>query len=421
MLVSFSVANFLSIRDKQTLKLTANSSKELEKNTFSTGIKGFPRLLRSVVIFGPNAGGKTNLLSAMDSLLKIISFSAERNYLKKNSLLIVPFLFDQESWNKPTEFEIEFILDQVCFRFGFNVRDDQILQEWLFANPKGREQLWFHREWNPQKNKEEFKYGRNFPGKKSLIEEYTRKNALFLSTAALLNNKKLLPIFSLFRENFGGMIFTQDRRSFDYTVKEFEFEEKKKKLIDFIRFSDQSVLGIEIEKEKSSSEEIPKEVPDKKKVGNFGELEEKEKNHVFFQHAVKGQKQSRKLPFILESHGTQKMFNIAGPWYDLMESQIAVYVDELDTSLHPLLIKFLIELINSPESNSHNSQVIFATHNTSILNKDLFRRDQVWFMDKDQNFASRLTPLSDFKPRKEEALEKGYLLGRYGALPIFDD
>jgi len=109
---------------------------------------------------------------------------------------------------------------------------------------------------------------------------------------------------------------------------------------------------------------------------------------------------------------------LAGPWLDVLEKGLVFFVDELDTSLHPLLIRFLLNLLHSPETNRHNAQLVFTTHDTTVLDQTLLRRDQVWFVEKDAGNATRLYPLSDYKPRKGEALQKGYLYGRYGALPF---
>mgnify|MGYP000843943103 FL=1 len=122
-----------------------------------------------------------------------------------------------------------------------------------------------------------------------------------------------------------------------------------------------------------------------------------------------------------ESNGTRQLFLYAGSLLDVLEKGRVFFVDELDTSLHPLMVRFLIGLIQNPSINRHNAQLIFTTHDTSVLDTDIFRRDQVWFVEKDTHQASRLYPLSDFSPRKHEALEKGYLQGRYGALPYIGE
>jgi hypothetical protein len=122
-----------------------------------------------------------------------------------------------------------------------------------------------------------------------------------------------------------------------------------------------------------------------------------------------------------ESDGTRKLFAFAGPWLDVLARGRILFVDELDTSLHPLMVRFLIGLVQNSEINKHNAQLIFTTHDTSVLDTELFRRDQVWFIEKDREQTSRLYPLSDFKPRKGEALARGYLNGRYGALPFIGE
>jgi AAA15 family ATPase/GTPase len=150
------------------------------------------------------------------------------------------------------------------------------------------------------------------------------------------------------------------------------------------------------------------------------DLQERDIPNIQFSHKTDSG-DSVFFPLAYESDGTRKLFALAGPWLDVLAKGRILFCDELDTSLHPLMVRFLIGLVQNPEINRHNAQLIFTTHDTSVLDTELFRRDQVWFVEKDREQASRLYPLSDFKPRKGEALEKGYLNGRYGALPYIGE
>lgn len=139
---------------------------------------------------------------------------------------------------------------------------------------------------------------------------------------------------------------------------------------------------------------------------------------LYFMHSSSDNGKAVPLGFKEESAGTRKLFALAGPWLDVLENGFVLFVDELDTSLHPHLVRFLLNMFHNPEANRHNAQLIFTTHDTTILDQRLMRRDQVWFIEKDAENTTRLYPLSDYKPRKGEALQKGYLYGRYGALPF---
>ncbi|MBL7205766.1 MAG: ATP-binding protein, partial [Desulfobacteraceae bacterium] len=144
----------------------------------------------------------------------------------------------------------------------------------------------------------------------------------------------------------------------------------------------------------------------------------KKLTRLLFMHPSSDNGEDVALDFDEESAGTRKLFTLAGPWLDVLDKGLVFFMDELDTSLHPLLVRFLLSLLHNPETNRHNAQLIFNTHDTTVLDQSLMRRDQIWFVEKDEENATRLYPLSDYKPRKGEALQKGYLYGRYGALPF---
>lgn len=165
-------------------------------------------------------------------------------------------------------------------------------------------------------------------------------------------------------------------------------------------------------------EDLPAEMPKHLKEEISRDLDGKKLTSLFFMHLSSDKGEDVLLEFSEESAGTCKLFALAGPWLDVLDKGLVLFVDELDTSLHPHLVRFLLNLFHNPETNRHNAQLIFTTHDTTVLDQTLMRRDQVWFVEKDAENATRLYPLSDYKPRKGEALQKGYLYGRYGALPF---
>jgi AAA15 family ATPase/GTPase len=192
--------------------------------------------------------------------------------------------------------------------------------------------------------------------------------------------------------------------------------------MEFMNSADISIYGIDIEWKKISvpPEILQSNIPQEVKEKMVKDLQEKGVPLIRFQHRDSNN-QPVFFPLSDESGGTQKLFAFSGPWLDVLERGRILFVDELDTSLHPLLMRFLVENFHNETTNRNNAQLVFTTHDTSILDTDLFRRDQIWFVEKDRENTTKLYPLSDFSPRKGEAFEKWYLKGRYGALPLIRD
>lgn len=410
MLIEFSVTNFRSFGDKQTLSMVADSSTELQaKNTFlPEGKSKLPRLLHSASIYGANAAGKSNVLFAMQAMRDIVLYSANAQ-LYESIKFIYPHALRED---EPTEFEIIFIIEGVRYQYGFAATSQLIMEEWLFVYPSGRAQQWLSRVYNtdPEKN-EKYNWLINqtfIKGNKSVWKESTRDNALFLSTAAQLNSEQFGRVLEWFRHNLKkGM--TEDGSS-ARSLELCENPEDKKKVLRFLSSADLGINDIEIVEHPLYSSEDISDYSKEIRLKHFTIIE------INFTHQTSEGKYF-KLPSMLESMGTRRLFANAGMWLDALEKGGVTYVDELESSLHPLIARFLVSLFNNPETNPKHAQLIFTTHDTTLLDNDLLRRDQIWFVEKDQNQMTHLYPLSDFKPRKNEALQKGYLQGRYSALP----
>ena len=417
MLIQFSVTNYRSFLTTQSLTLTANSATELqEENTFISPVSNLPRLLRSAVVYGPNAAGKSNLVQAIAFMKKFVLSSAKESQ-EGEKIDTTPFLFSRESRGNPSEFEILFIQDGFRYQYGFAVNSERVTGEWLFAYPEGRTQKWFERNYDPETQKDIWYFGPKFTGRRKVCQEATRSNALFLSTAIQLNNEQLKPVFNWFAyklvtSGHGTSIHPE------FSISECEEEKKKKKILKFMNAADLSITDIFLEKKEFSMEDLHAEMPQSIKEEIAKDLKGKKLTRLFFVHPSSDNGEDVPLELTEESAGTRKLFALAGPWLDVLEKGLVFFVDELDTSLHPLLIRFLLNLLHSPETNRHNAQLVFTTHDTTVLDQTLLRRDQVWFVEKDAANSTRLYPLSDYKPRKGEALQKGYLYGRYGALPF---
>lgn len=410
MLIEFNATNFRSLRETQTLSLAASKyfQEMKEQNSFETGIKGLPRLLRSAVIYGPNASGKSNFLSSL-AFMRYMVLSSAVKIQEGQELEAAPFLLDHDSKDKESEFEIIFIEEGVRYQYGFALNKNRVLREWLIAYPEGRPQRWFDREFDPKTGEYAYEFSSKFLGGR-LRQDWkkaTRDNALFFSVAVQFNSEQLKPVFRWFHERL------QIVKHLNVGLKTFstcETELGKKKVASFLNAIDLGIADIQIDKKQLLPDDLAREIPIELRAQLLKEIWE-----VKFLH--KNIETGDLVPFGLpdESDGTKNLFAFAGPWLDVMENDMILLVDEIDTSLHPLVVHQLVRMLNGHKGKS---QFVFTTHDTTLLSQDIMRRDQIWFIEKDKSNASKLYSLSDFKVREKEALERGYLKGRYGAIPF---
>jgi AAA15 family ATPase/GTPase len=415
MLLDFRVKNFRSLRDEQTLSLVAAKDKSLQElNTMPSGIKAAPTLLRSVAIYGPNAGGKSNLIKALQYMRAVVAESASVMQ-PGQTFNVQPFRLDALSVAQPTEFDISFVLDGVRHQYGFELTAQRVTREYLLVYKAFKPQQWFERHYDAASGKDVYDFGVGLKGPKSVWEGATRPNALFLSMAVQLNSEQLQPVFAWFVNQLA--IFNEiTPLGQHFSVDMLRKPEGKRAICDFLTSADISISDIEVVTRKVSGQAVHFDMAaGKTEVRN----EEQEVNELLFHHVT----EQGKAVFSLgdESMGTRNLLFLTGPVLDILNKGMVLVVDELDSSLHPLLVRRLVELFQNPVVNKKGAQLIFTTHDTSLLDPDLFRRDQIWFVVKDRDQASKLYPLSDFSPRKNEALERGYLVGRYGALPFLGD
>jgi len=422
MFIEFNVTNYRSIRETQTISMVASKYyNELdEMNCFDSGVTGLQKMLRSAVLYGPNAAGKSNLFRALHFMQ---SFVLESHSLQEGQTIkTVPFALNEHSKNEPSEFEIFFLQDNVRYQYGFAANRMRVTKEWLLAFPEGKAQRWYEREYDATEDKDKWYFGSKFSGRRQLWQEATRKNALFLSTAIQLNNEQLKPVFSWFQNKLVS-ILPGTPINLKFSIDQCASAEGTLRIMDFMNSADIGISGIEVKKipiPPMKSEMLPPDMPQPIKEKILLEMQGKELPDIQFLHKM-DTGESVPFRFSDESDGTKRLFAFAGPWLDVLAKGRILFVDELGTSLHPLMVRFLLGLIQNQEINRYNAQLIFTTHDTSVLDTDILRRDQIWFVEKDPKQASRLYPLSDFKPRQGEALEKGYLKGRYGALPFIGE
>ncbi len=416
MLIEFRVANFRSIKEEQTFSMVASKDKALiDSHTFETSMLKY-RLLHSAAIYGANASGKTNLLQALSTMRIIVVESAIDKH-RGHKLPVQPFKLDHESLKNPTEFEVLFIVENIRYRYGFSATEERIVSEWLFAYPEGRPQRWFERDWDNGTCLWDF--GPSLKGEKKLWKEATRDNALFLSTAVQLNSQSLQPVYDWFKETFrfvdiGGL-------PPDFSANFLRKDEiYKGKIIKFLNQADLAINDIAIEQEAFDPDKLRKDIPEEMKQTIIKKLTGEEIYYIRTVHKDSKDK-SVEFGFDEESHGTQKIFSLAGPLIDVLERGCVLCIDELSDHLHPKLVEFLLRLFNS-ENNTGNAQLVFTTHETNMLNQEILRRDQIWFCEKDKTQSTQVYPLTDFHPRKgRENLELTYLSGGYGGLPYISE
>lgn len=418
MLIELQVCNFRSFRENQTFSMVAGAYPEHGgTNTFDPGLPGFARLLRSGAVYGSNAAGKTNLLRALQFIQSLVLNSASST--PATAPPYTPFKFSKATRRKPSRFQVTFIQRGVRYEYGFSMDAVRIREEWLmeYVNPRGR--AIFTRMFDEKKHDYTWKFSTFLKGQRSMWSAATRPNALFLSTAIQLNSKQLLPVFEWFQKRLVVILGPQTLNQ-TLTFQLFERPEGKGELLPFLREADLGITDVQIEREAMPTS------PGRMLVMDGSSIIEQRPGvsvpnllKVTMSHGVG--KEDVALDLSEESAGTQELFKNAGAWLNVFKNGEVLVIDEIDKSLHPLLTRFLIQRFHSSKLNPHNAQLIFSTHNTHLLDQDLLRRDQIWFVEKDSSGASSLYPLTDFKPRNDEVLERGYLRGRYGALPVLDE
>lgn len=412
MLVEFRIKNFRSLREEQVLSLVASSDKTLlDTHTVSTGLKAAPHLLKSAVVYGANASGKSNLIKALQYMRSVVMESAALQPGQTFDRL-PPFKLDKVSGNMPTEFEATFILDGVRYQYGFAMNSQRIVSEQLLVYKAFKPQRWFERHFDVESGKDVYEFSSSLRGAKNLWEGATRPNALFLSMAVQLNSDALRPVFEWFANRL-VILNEQSPLSPQFSVQMLKQEDQRKAICEFLRAADTSISDIEVTTKQAMVHSIRFDLATGKREEEAGEQAVDE---VKFHHITdNGQ---AVFDLMDESNGTRNLFFLTGPILDILNKGLTLVVDELDTSLHTLLVQSLVRLFHRTDINS-GAQLIFTTHDTSLLDAyGLFRRDQVWFVEKRSDQSSSLYPLLDFSPRKNEALERGYLQGRYGALPL---
>ena len=408
MLIEFTVENFRSIKEPVTFSMLATKDKKLDENLIKNALKG-DSLLKTAAIYGANASGKTNVLLALQSFSSLVLMS--HHYQKGRKIGFTPFKLDKKCLFKPTKMSVAFIKDRLQYKYSVSFTGEKFFNESLHYYPNNRKAIIFER-----KNTDEYKFTVH-EKKQKLISERTLPNQLYLSKATQDNYEKTSPAFDWFTANL-QMIQSNHYPSIESLTSTLlrQNDESKKYILKALLEADLGIDGVSVRSKPIPFKEISDVRPEFAKFV-FTNKEKFEINEVkAFHKGVAFNFENE------ESEGTKRIFSLIGFWVDSLKKGRVLLVDELDVKLHPLLTVFLIELFHDPTQNKKNAQLIFTTHNTNFLDQDLFRRDQIWFTEKDHETGStHLYSLVEYKARNDENVEKRYLLGKYGALPFIKE
>lgn len=409
MLIEFSVENFMSIRDRVTLSLLAGKESENMDNVI---LNEKNNILKSIAIYGANASGKSNIFKALTAAIILIRTSNNRQVNDK-LLNIVPFKFDEKSKDMPSKFEFIFEVNNTKYVYGFSADINQIYDEYLYQYLTAKPTTIFERT-----NVNNYEFKKDVSELLKLSKTNT-PNKLFLATATAWNYERTKEPFMWFAnsiDTFSSNIDFQDQ-AFDMFENDTNGELKRFTL-NLLKEAEINIENYEIQKEDISADKLALMFPDpmiKNIISNNTNFKGVGRN-VFTSHIVNNTKYI--LNMANESLGTQNIFYLSPLLKDTLSKGKTIIIDEIEKSLHTSLVRYIIELFHNPEINKNNAQLIFNTHDTNLLTLDIFRRDQIYFVEKDfSNATTDLYSLDEFSVRKNENIEKGYLQGRYGAIP----
>lgn len=410
MLLRFEVGNYRSIKGRAVLDFRASSDAEhRDENTVELNGE---RVLRSIGLYGANGSGKSNVIRALDFMTYFTFFSVVGQ--TDEAIDVSPFLLTAENENAPSFFEIEILTGQARYRYGFEVSQSAVLTEWLFSATSSREAELFTREGMAIAcNPNSFREGRE------LIER-TRPNALFLTVCAQFNGEIASRIMRAMRAFRTFSSSAMDRNIVRATARRLSDPEFHARALEMLAAVDFPIRNLRVEQPSVDVTDLPaavvKRVPPPGAIKTTHRIYSADNKHI-------GEREFNLLD--AESGGTIRFVGMMAPIIEGLRSGSVVVIDELDARLHPLMTRFLVKLFHST-TNSRNAQLLFATHDVNLLSNRYFRRDQIWFTEKDEFEATHLYSLAEYridgeKVRKDASFAKDYLLGKFGAVPFIAD
>lgn len=416
MIIEFTVGNYRSFKDKTTFSMVAanlsSKIKALDQENVSSYRKSM-KLLRTAAIYGANASGKSNFIKAISFMCQFIKNSSKETQ-SSEKISVESYKLSTETENSPSYFEIVFTANEEFYRYGFEADTDKVHSEWLYRTSV-RETTLFERNFQDIEPKSQFKEGKG-------LEAKTRENALFLSVCAQFNgaiSKEVLKYMQGIRVING----INDMSYRPYTIKQLDDPKSKMDILQMLNTFDFGITDLSAESSPLKEGAIPKEMP--QTLAKF--LLENSKTVTVKTSHKKYDSENKVVGNAVfnlevnESEGTQKAFSMCGPLLDVLKNGMSLIIDELDARLHPIITKQIIKLFHDPTINKNNSQLIFATHDTNLLDNKFFRRDQIWFAEKNIFGQTCMYSLLDYKVRNDASFEKDYIAGKYGAIPFIGD
>ncbi|RON02015.1 ATPase [Pseudomonas brassicacearum] len=412
MLIEFSVSNYRSFREKQTLSMAATPRLSKKRNVFKPSVNGekLPDLLKVAAIYGPNASGKSSLIRAMGIMGSLLASTPTSN---DEPLPVSPFRFDPQLKDEPSFFEYNFLQGGIRYRFVLRMTAQRILEEQLVSYPKGKETLLYERHFGDEG--ERYVFGSSLEGGKEVHNAWRRLTSpkmLFISQAVANSSEELTQLRAPFSWFQTGLLVIEQNNMMGLSAASIRFLQMASDytgdLRDFLAEVDIPVSAIQLNTDADS-------VPTRKKLTLKEFFAAAQKDKVTLTHtSLLGRAE---FDFSEESGGTKNLIGFWLPWFMINHANGSgiLSVDELDSSLHPAIVADLIE---KHLDGGLDTQLIFTTHDTHLMNAKTLRRDQFWITERDANGATSLFSVHDFEGREGEDVEKRYFEGRYRGLPL---
>ena len=416
MLLRIGVSNHRSIREGQELSLTASSLKDRDEGLIACPAAPNGSIVPAVVIYGANASGKSNLIDAIGTMRSMVLESHTKGE-PGGGVPRSPFALDATSSTEPSRFEIDFVMGGVRHHYGFEASDKAFESEWLYTFPKGHRRMLFERNGN------KFHFGRALSGPNNIIAELTRRNSLYVSAAVQNDHKQLFEVYEFFR-SFRSVrdISISGEQAWEY----LGHEEPDQRVIEFLGKVGTGIIG-----HRRKETDVPEEIQAFQRA-----LSRIARSVLSGEIEIRGDTEDKKVRIELghlshegepvyfelnrESAGTRRLLIVLGYAFRALDEGLPLCIDELDASVHTHACEAVLDLFCSPKTNRRGAQLIATTHDTNVMNPLVLRRDQLWLTEKGADGATQLYPLTDFRTRKGDDFEKGYLQGRYGGVPSND-
>lgn len=414
-LVAFKARNARCYRDQAALSLEATRvANPNVVRSVATASSSPARVLPSAGIFGANGSGKSALFLAMQDMRFLVVNSFRRGS-RGTGLRRQPFLLGAEQDGASTEFEVELVLGGVFWQYGFEFNDKRVLREFAYHYPNGRQALVFEREMD------NVDFGASFRTAGRALHPLLRENALLLSIFGATDELYIGSLYAWLQRNFPLAAAENRWLRAAFTAELAAGEDSRSNVLSLLRAADRTAVDIKVVQ--PDTETLDKLRQISRILGRDDESDEHALIEDELQLLHRGDGRTVAFDPEDESQGTKVWIGLVGPVLDALAYGTVLLVDEIDASLHPHLVSRLVDLFQDPKTNPHCAQLVFNAHDTNILGNPeshALGRDQIWFTEKDEGGACHLYALSDFRPRRNESIQRGYLSGRYGAIPELD-